>query len=1209
MPNTSNFFPEVNDSIMESLPVSNVKASPSINSANDGSFNSEENLKWSNRKLAQKPFIVGETSEDIRKSFAFIQNDGDNIRISPGMLSADGYLFKISDTENISYDQDPSENFSLDVTTKYMTKFIQGLTKQTDEETKISTNINDFVFSEYRTNDPENAEFQTNWFEASANEGTLVGYIVNTYGGISPDEYFNSLEIGDTTDEDVPDYVTFSTNSIVIANSNNSNIMGSLTEITDIDDIKQFNENEFFKIGDPFALYTDGENKIIIYYPVKITYKNIFNKETGKYENKFMLAYTNIFGLFNYFDTPIIESRTYPNTFSSMCTMKINHPLDDIGFADCNKLTWAKTMYDLDMFYSDSYQRYKKEDFNLLPPPSFNVHGIAVDGQTSGISTYDKILNDIFERETALSVANKYIPENSDIQYHEGIFDYLCIKDISNEWKQQVTVGGVTKYVPVCFMTEDGILCPYGFTYGDDNSHVTNDYPVEGYLHFIKRLYCQYKLQITPTEQDIKNVTAKQLTGWTSGTPNFYSLYKKIMPYIGFYMQLCYSSNIDNVLFINENTDYKNMNFNGCGVALAEAISEDPESNDFYTYMTVTTNNGAIQKGGSQFTVTSANTTQKYQKDISSDKYRIVNRIDALNNGQTLVPGQITEDNTENINSSVYDYYSSPEKTVNGTNVELIGIEDPISYIRRCYFVWDYNVSIKSKRDTYAYLRKKDDNFTFTLYQLYYDENEDKFILTPVDTDIMCKNVPHYSSNNPSGNIVIDEYLMPRKLPKEDCPEYIYTPDDAGSISNSEPILFEDSYDAWFETKMQYNNTTQEEYSTIANGMNLCWRQYSWKTAVPYVVETQYDALGYLRGSDIESISNYKGLKMYYKFPEEIESDDLVIFNVLFSNIASNANFDVDSNNIDLDTDWEDSNSKRETYISANKIYGMSNNIINNVTNITNVIGDQSTDNVIQALPFAEVVYLTSFISGFDDLSDEWTQLREILNDPTLSPNSSRFRYTDKSQLITIPLRTYKNDYCFGLVTVRSFEDPIELKGKEDYTQTDLLHVTLNKYPVLANTVDINNNTYIDNDPRTIGGVYKGDIIEKSTNNIVGTIYYNTGEIEFDSDIEVTGVSYSMSVTFSTDPMNIDMQQYVDTNGIKEIHFNIHNTQFHKTFEHKVLIQDDGMAEPQAVNIQVPYTPPFGYKYFTVMLLRVNAEKLKSYGVNIGIDSSISADY
>lgn len=1177
MPNTSDFFPEVNDSIMEGIPVSNVKASPSINSANDGSFNSEENLKWANKKLTQKPFIVGATSEEVRKSFSLVQNDGESIRISPGMLSADGYLFKISDTENISYDQDPSENFSLDVTTKYMTKFVRGLTNQTTAYA-VDTNLNDFVYSEYRTTEEQDT-YQKNWFTASATDGTVVGYIVNRYSG----EYFNSLEIGDTTDIEVPDYVIFSKNAIVIANSNNSHIMDGVS-FNSIDDIKNFHENEFFKIGDPFALYTDGNDYIEIYYPVKLVYRNIFNEQTSKYEKTMLLAYTNIFGLLNYYDTPVIESRTYPNTFSIWVTVDTNDPLSSVTSNSILKTVWNSTFYNADSLYHDSFWRYTKQDFEDGSASSLNINTETV--------TYS-FLSDIFD---VVTDEKNYIPEADEtIQYHEGILIYYCIPDIPDAWKQTIIKGGETKYVPICFMTSDGSLCTQGFVHGENNDQIISTYPVEGYLHCIKRLYCEYKLGITPTEADIQAVTVKQLTRWTSSSsgPNFTAFYEILQKYIGFYMQLCYSSLINNVLNTNK---YK---FNGCGDILP---SSSPFTKDeFYTYQEYTRSNGAIVKNGTGYSYASVTTTIPYQNDISNDYLRISDRVDCLDNGNILVPGEIAEDNTENIRSSLYDFYTSPVTTISGVDVTFLGIEDPISYIRRCYLNLDLGSDVRSK---YAYLRTD----IFDLYKIVKNENTNKYELTTYDTYLFERSGASWQH---SGAVVLDDYLMPMKLPKDVCFEYV------GDILPQywEPVLFESSYDIWLSQKPQINYGSQIECTSIVNGMNFCWRQYSWRTVIPYVVEPQYDPLGYLRGSNIENISEYKGLKMYYKFPEEIETDDLVIFSTMFSNLPSNVSFDKDSCNIELDTTWEDSNSKRETYISASKVYGISTgNIINNinnvsnVTNITNIKSDPSP-NVAQVLPFCEVSFLTSFVFGFSDGDEdgEMQQIREIVNDPTLSSQNidPDNRYRDASNVeITIPLKKHTDDYCFVMGFVKDFGGPLELTGKTTYTTQDTTHITLTRSPIYPETVSIvtPDGTYHDIDTETtILGNDIGKILD-SNQTEVGEIHYNNGEIIFNNPTTVTEVSYSKAVYFETSPINFNLTYGKDDKGYSQAIVDVSTKLIRKQFEHKVLIQDDGMATPEAVNIDIPYKPSFGNRYFTVMLLTVNAKTLESYGVKLGLD-------
>ena len=102
-------FQDLSNTSLTKISPERTKASPSVYSENDGSFNSEENLRWISRKITSKPYIVGKDTEDVNKSLVpSVSSQG--MYIGKGMFDIDGYLFKIEGgDEQISYDSSDND--------------------------------------------------------------------------------------------------------------------------------------------------------------------------------------------------------------------------------------------------------------------------------------------------------------------------------------------------------------------------------------------------------------------------------------------------------------------------------------------------------------------------------------------------------------------------------------------------------------------------------------------------------------------------------------------------------------------------------------------------------------------------------------------------------------------------------------------------------------------------------------------------------------------------------------------------------------------------------------------------------------------------------------------------------------------------------------------------------------------------------------------
>ena len=140
-------FQDIQDQSLNKIPISNAKAFPSVNSPNDGGFNSEQNMRWMTKKLATKPFIVGANDEEINNSFGLDGEAGDGIYLKPGMFSTDGYVFKLAKPEEISFDATSSSSFMM-MNTQMIQRFVQELTNQGTNQA-IVTDMTLFTFDDY----------------------------------------------------------------------------------------------------------------------------------------------------------------------------------------------------------------------------------------------------------------------------------------------------------------------------------------------------------------------------------------------------------------------------------------------------------------------------------------------------------------------------------------------------------------------------------------------------------------------------------------------------------------------------------------------------------------------------------------------------------------------------------------------------------------------------------------------------------------------------------------------------------------------------------------------------------------------------------------------------------------------------------------------------------------------------------------------------
>ena len=113
-------FSDLTNTSNNAVSLNNVKAYPSVNSPNDGGFNSEGNLRWLAKRFNTKPFITGNSQSQIESSFTSDGGAGNGVYILPGMISLDGYTIKFSAQENLDFDDDTSQSRYTTLNTQYL---------------------------------------------------------------------------------------------------------------------------------------------------------------------------------------------------------------------------------------------------------------------------------------------------------------------------------------------------------------------------------------------------------------------------------------------------------------------------------------------------------------------------------------------------------------------------------------------------------------------------------------------------------------------------------------------------------------------------------------------------------------------------------------------------------------------------------------------------------------------------------------------------------------------------------------------------------------------------------------------------------------------------------------------------------------------------------------------------------------------------------
>lgn len=834
-------FNDLSNQELNKIPILDAKAYPSVNSPNDGGFNSEENMRWITKMLTTKPFIVGQTDEAVNNAFKSLGAAGNGVYTASGMFSVDGYVFKLAQTPHISFDDTSTERLITN-NTQNIQRFVNELTNQ-GTESVIETDLANILYSEYNPNNQE-IDVQEAWTDAYENN-KCIGYICNVY----KNSYLDSITLEPSIS---PITATFENTTIPIIGE--SLPSGSIPAW-----VKTLIEGSIVEDGETFSQYSD--NTLYVYYPIFFKDIKIWNSETSKYNKKQQIYFVDIYGLTYIYGIQVCNSRQYPVTHNVYADIDSNAPLDvfsnpSFTNSDCKKTTIPTTLYDFESLYDSSSVRYNNTNFSGWSTVGFS---------------FSNVLSSLFDKKSISNLLG-LIPSTSEsstnIPYIRNTLSYYCLKDIDSTKLLKVTVGGESKDVPVAFMTSEGSLCSDGFIYTDTTkmgAQTYNRYPVEGYVHFAKRLYLMdVRSMSSPTESSIQEVTIEQMCAASSWFTNFYNTY--LAAPMSVYIHMAYCSLYDNVVlsFGGYASDYSSIKSAGCGKRLYDleqgsGVTQD--DNEFYSYQTYQYTaykrdvNNALASESRETTVT-------YHCDITSDKCKFNGCVYGTPSVVTTAPNIA--------------YYTKPSDFIDKLPIY---IDDPINYYKKC--------STNTQKSTTV--------AGITLYKI-----------TNSGTYYSAISKVITNQNGYVGNLNIDKFLAPTIINEAH-----------GATPTPDTNLC-----ATLATHLMISLANASQESSVGNGMCLSWKQNCWSTEIPYILNINKDNLGYLRAYDLFDTDYYKGVSFSYQFPQDVTVDDLFLYNLIISTTPIIGGFDIETCTRDHDTTSEYSKRRREAFMHFNKIYG-----------------------------------------------------------------------------------------------------------------------------------------------------------------------------------------------------------------------------------------------------------------------------------------------
>lgn len=664
------------DSIKE-LGLSNTKAYPSVNSPNDGGFNSEENLRQFIKSIATKPFIIGDTESEISKAFGTSPSSF-GIYFNSAKFSVDGYVFKLAPQEDISFDKDSTGEWSGSFNTTYIQKFVMDMCGYGKPDSiSLASKLDDFCLSDYN---PALASdwsvLQQSWASA-VDKDTVIGYVRIAY----TESYLESLTIDTGTEE-----IKFGDNIVDLVEYDSSLEQGGKV---DPDNIASYIESQSLDETKPFGCIVSQESdtptQVNIYYPVFV--KTICNKKYIVFKDIYDINYKHDQFAMGY-------TKNYPSTKCVFVDMDSNAPLDGLypqgTEKDCQFLTLPTKLYR----YQDMY--------------NLNHTQRNTTGQSDISTDVDFDLERFFTKFTFSQI--KDIQGTKKVPSVKNTLSYYCL-NIPHELHRQENGTDV----PIVFMTSEGSLCPNGFIYTSYAGAFEKNYPLEGYVHFVKRIV---GANLTPTKQP-EDVTFEEIKYYieNGGSDNVYKKY--ISPAISVYLSLCYCSLMQYCVTpeLNVYTDYKNMQSLSCGDKLSAKAASNPNvtTDDFATHYNFSYTDYTYSGTGTNYTEGTDKYNIRYNKDRTSDNWKIHNAV-IFESGKNIIGDDIK-------------YTSSPLTSFDSDANNYLLFDDPANYIKRC-----------------SHNNSGDNTIPFTLTPIIASGGSCTLDSDPFDTF----------------NIEIDDYLMPR---------------------------------------------------------------------------------------------------------------------------------------------------------------------------------------------------------------------------------------------------------------------------------------------------------------------------------------------------------------------------------------------------------------------------------------------------------------
>lgn len=615
-------FQDLSNTDLTKISPERTKASPSVRSENDGSFNSEENLRWISRKITSKPYIVGKDTAEVNNSLkpsvsAF------GMYIGNGMFDIDGYLFKVEGgNEQISYDVDSSNAAPFVLDTQYVQRFVGDMIRYGEQNKEIRCEYSDFCFSEYDPGNQNNSvsDVKELWETALA-EHDVIGFVRIVYSS----EYLSQLDN--------------SGHGTMWYKDSDGNIIGTLAVRNSISSLfmtpDEIRTNIFNDGVDQYtSVCNEFNDELYTYYPVYV--------ETDD-NGSAVIVFTDVFGFTWQHAVRKFSTSTYPSTVSNLIDMDASsvgaqNPFSGVAQFQCKLNTYPTNRYMYNMLY-DSGSSYTRKTSGISGSIQSNM---------SSFAHVEKFrISDLH-----LSVSDQIVPSI------ENNLSYYCITDIPDNMK--LTNGIYTR--PVALFTSEGSLCTDGLITGLSTNYAYDGTgsSIESYVHFIKRRYLMGISDGQWSEDAIKNVTREQVVNWDDFS-TFYNDY--IAPAMSEYLNLCYYSLMDNVFYDTESTDSENIKMHNSGKYIQNITGAT--ANEFSTDYTFS----AIKYINGNATPQQIQKTLRFESDTTSDKYKTRLFVDRNSGSVTLIDGLT--------------YYRQYEFDSENSDMQLM-LEDPLLFLRHC---------------------------------------------------------------------------------------------------------------------------------------------------------------------------------------------------------------------------------------------------------------------------------------------------------------------------------------------------------------------------------------------------------------------------------------------------------------------------------------------------------------------------------------------